>query len=94
MTEVEPREMRVVEDDEWDVAVDIGSGVRMLQSTTGRRWLVEHRCKTVHGYRLVIAPALDDGHQVQTVDPLTITPSIGCECGLHGHVTDGRWVAC
>jgi hypothetical protein len=24
--------------------------------------------------------------------PLTLTPSIACSCGMHGFVTDGKWV--
>lgn len=41
------------------------------------------------------APALDPiGHQIVSSDPLTVTPSILClDCGLHGWVRDGRWVA-
>jgi hypothetical protein len=31
--------------------------------------------------------------QLRQKDPLTITPSIHCQtCGLHGFITDGRWV--
>jgi hypothetical protein len=31
--------------------------------------------------------------QLAREDPLTITPSIRCgTCGLHGFITDGRWV--
>jgi hypothetical protein len=36
-----------------------------------------------------------EGHlwQVQSWDPLTITPSILCKsCGDHGYITNGRWV--
>lgn len=33
--------------------------------------------------------------QVHAWDPLTITPSVhNVECGLHGWITDGRWVGC
>jgi hypothetical protein len=31
--------------------------------------------------------------QVQSWDPLTISPSIGCHCGDHGFIQEGRWVA-
>ena len=27
-----------------------------------------------------------------TREPLTLTPSIQCYCGLHGHITNGKWV--
>lgn len=37
--------------------------------------------------------------KVEQLDPLTITPSIRCNCdmkfpgqGQHGHITNGRWV--
>ena len=30
---------------------------------------------------------------VESEEPLTLTPSIACECGLHGFIRDGRWVA-
>lgn len=88
--------MRCIDDDEWDVAVDVGGGVRMLQATDpAKRWLVEHACKTVYDYQLVIAPGLDPAHVVHSVDPLTITASLSCpDCGLHGWVTDGHWVPC
>lgn len=33
--------------------------------------------------------------QVHSWDPLTITPSVlRTDCGLHGFITDGRWVGC
>lgn len=55
-----------------------------------------HACKAVgSGQRLRCAPALQigNGHTVVAMDPLTIVASILCpDCGLHGFVTDGRWV--
>lgn len=27
-------------------------------------------------------------------EPLTVTPSILCSCGWHGHITNGRWEPC
>ncbi len=30
--------------------------------------------------------------QVQSLDPLTISPSLACHCGDHGFIRDGRWV--
>ena len=29
--------------------------------------------------------------QVQSWEPLTITPSVLCSCGWHGFITDGKW---
>lgn len=39
-------------------------------------------------------PALVDGAlwQVQSFDPLTISPSLLCGCGDHGFIRDGLWV--
>ena len=31
--------------------------------------------------------------QVQSTEPLTLSPSIPCHCGDHGFIRDGRWVA-
>jgi hypothetical protein len=34
-------------------------------------------------------------HQVVSVDPLTLMPSLLCRtCGAHGHVTNGKWEPC
>lgn len=32
--------------------------------------------------------------QVESWDPLTITPSLQCHCDDHGMITAGRWVPC
>lgn len=32
-------------------------------------------------------------HVLVSRDPLTITASLLCSCGLHGFVTDGKWVS-
>jgi hypothetical protein len=38
----------------------------------------------------------DDGGKaqwvVQSLEPLTMTPSVVCHCGFHGWVRDGKWV--
>lgn len=31
---------------------------------------------------------------VISFEPLTTEPSILCQCGDHGYITDGRWVPC
>lgn len=36
-----------------------------------------------------------DGHavwQVQSLEPLTVSPSLLCHCGDHGFIQNGRWV--
>lgn len=30
--------------------------------------------------------------QVQSMEPLTVSPSLLCECGDHGFIRDGKWV--
>lgn len=69
---------------------------------------IEHKCKTLPagtgpGYddqrpvQIVCAPQLQlgNGHTIVQDDPLTVVASIACpDCGLHGHITDGRWVPC
>jgi len=30
--------------------------------------------------------------QVEQWEPLTISPSIRCDCGWHGFIRDGRWI--
>lgn len=32
--------------------------------------------------------------QVESWEPLTLSPSLLCGCGDHGHVVQGRWVPC
>lgn len=32
--------------------------------------------------------------QMQSQEPLTLTPSVLCSCGWHGFITDGRWRPC
>ena len=41
--------------------------------------------------------AADHGHtgavwQVQSMDPLTVSPSLACDCGDHGFIREGKWV--
>jgi hypothetical protein len=31
--------------------------------------------------------------QVESWDPLTLSPSLLCHCGDHGFIVEGRWVA-
>jgi len=32
--------------------------------------------------------------QVQSWEPLTISPSLLCDCGDHGYIRNGRWEGC
>lgn len=56
----------------------------------------EHRCDRGERGVIICAPllCLDAGHVIVSRSPLTITPSILCsDCGTHGFITKGRWVA-
>lgn len=64
---------------------------------------IEHKCKVIEdemdGSRtqVICAPRLQlgNGHTVVTEEPLTVVASIACpDCGLHGFITNGRWVPC
>lgn len=84
------------------------SPAEYLIDPDGERWLpphhvmLEHRCQAwpseVDGHLVqkLVAPELDPAHAIHRAEyggPLSITPSLLCpDCGLHGYVTDGRWV--
>lgn len=58
---------------------------------------IHHECKQVGEHRMVCAPALrvGNGHVIENMDPVTISPSILCpDCDLHGYVRAGRWESC
>ena len=80
--------------------VDLGGDMAVLFMDDGRV-LFRHRCLTGRAgdperHPIINAAALrvGRGHAIVSDDPVTITPSILCECGAHGYVTDGRWVDC
>lgn len=56
-----------------------------------------HVCRLARsGMVMRIAPRLQigNGHTIVNRDPLTIVASILCgDCGVHGFVTEGRWVS-
>lgn len=75
-------------------AVGVGPAIRALFYEDGKVG-IEHECRVVEGTQIICAPALrlGEGHTIVSENPLTITPSILCpDCGLHGFITDGRWV--
>lgn len=80
--------------------VDLGDDMAVLFMDDGRI-LFRHRCLTGQDgdpERLPIINAavlrIGDGHSLVSDDPVTITPSILCACGVHGYVTDGAWRSC
>ena len=39
------------------------------------------------------SPPWTDGWKVESLDPLTISPSLLCRvCGHHGFIRDGKWI--
>lgn len=71
------------------------SGYRVLFYEDGTARF-EHRCDRGDRGVIICAPLLrlGEGHTITQDDPLTITPSILCpDCGTHGFVTEGKWVA-
>ena len=55
-----------------------------------------HRCDRGERGVIICDPVLQmgNGHRIVTDDPLTIEASILCpDCGTHGWVRDGEWVA-
>lgn len=76
--------------------VDLGGDMAVLFMDDGRV-LFRHHCLTGRAgdperHPIINAAALR--HTIVSDDPVTIAPSILCECGAHGYVTDGRWVDC
>ncbi len=54
-----------------------------------------HVCHLRGGHTLRTAPRLqlEAGHRIESMNALTISPSILCEdCGVHGFVREGRWI--
>jgi hypothetical protein len=60
-----------------------------------------HKCTAPYlfdpeGYCEMMLPLYDNGWTLVSADPITITPSILCAndqgCGIHGFITDGKWV--
>lgn len=95
-----PDAIPVCTDPGWTEAVPLSERIRVLFYDDGTVRF-EHLCdRTVHDRgTIVCSPALQTGphgtrHRVVSRVPLTITPSILCpDCGTHGFVTDGKWVA-
>jgi hypothetical protein len=52
---------------------------------------IEHEHTWADGTQVLIAPRLDKHDVSGAVDRLTVSPSILCDCGLHGFLTDGVW---
>lgn len=77
--------------------VEVGPGLFLL-GLEDDRFALEHHCRIVDGFQLVVSPRLDKHQVMAPFDPetawrVTVQPSILCpDCGLHGFITDSVWV--
>lgn len=96
MTDVEVHDFR---GPGWTQRHEVAEGLAVLYWPVGA--LVQgddrehHGVEHVHTYpdgeQILVAPRLDR-HQISgPVDRLTVSPSVLCDCGLHGFLTDGVW---
>lgn len=80
----------------WVKESEVGNGITALHYPEGEIG-ISHECTLSRsGRRVLYAPMLQlqGGHSVLSMEPLTITPSILCgECGMHGFITEGKWVS-
>lgn len=87
-----------------DNGTDLGHGVRIAFTTWHEHdpvgLIEEHTDPTGHrcgGGILFDLPGVREAFPnrpvwtLVTVDPLTITPSLLCDCGHHGWIKNGRW---
>jgi hypothetical protein len=84
-------------------AIDIGHGVRIsfVVNSDGDRCGIHerHNCngdtEAGHwvGFRGVAGGAVAPSWAVESMEPLTLSPSILCRtCGHHGFIREGKWV--
>lgn len=83
-------------------SIDIGDGVsikfeRRDDVITGLFW--DHGC--TWGYTPILFDIPGNEHvppdgkwQLESLEPLTLSPSLLCLCGRHGFIRQGRWVGC
>jgi len=56
-------------------------------------WTTEPLWQETIRARTLLPINTEHGWQIQSTDPLTVTPSILCSgCGTHGFITAGSWV--
>lgn len=83
----------------WTERRDVGDGLAVVYWPVGalvegdgrEHHGIEHEHTWADGTRVLIAPRLDQHDVSGPVDRLTVSPSIACDCGLHGFLTDGVW---
>lgn len=87
----------------WHPERDINPQYAHLPDVDKYCLLLGHQCKdrwTPNGCTLdgPVSREIDAGRagwQVESWEPLTLSPSLLCRsCGLHGFIREGRWVPC
>lgn len=82
--------------------IDAGHGVSFWVRAERHRLYYRHDCPMFGRNPLPIAfdvpendwiPA-DGKWQVESLDPVTVSPSLLCPCGHHGFLRNGRWEPC
>lgn len=86
-----------------DDAVDLGDGTWMTKVYRDGEWIAIHEwheCKGMMGAGFIAftgrtSPEWWAGGptwEVQSEEPLTLSPSLACRnCGHHGYIRNGRW---
>jgi len=91
--------MTSVPEPQW---VDAGHGVQFWVWAEHGYLYYKHDCPVLGDNPSAIAfdvpmndyvPA-DSKWQVESLDPVTISPSLLCPCGHHGFIRNGRWEPC
>ena len=72
------------DDEEWR---ELGDGWKYKQ------WhgdiLLQHQCASDKRFA-----ALAGDHEKVSLEPLTLSPSVLCQCGAHGYIRNGQWQPC
>jgi hypothetical protein len=74
----------------FPIDVGLGNAVRLRKVPEGYEF--RHLCLTSGKEDVIHAPLARHQATSEPGKPLTLVPSISCHCGLHGFVTNGRWV--
>jgi hypothetical protein len=108
MEEIDLGHGHVIRFADWDPDLDLNPGLRDIADQLPARvsGIVRHQVPDVNsgtqgGYCegvITFDPPITRAHltgpywTVESWDPLTLSPSLLCHCGDHGHIREGRWV--
>jgi hypothetical protein len=79
---------------DWPDAPKAGCHVaHVLRPDDGQAWCRERGyCMGAIMFEGQLPPGDGSYWQVQSWEPLTVSPSLLCHCGDHGFIREGRWV--